>query len=289
MIGEIEITHNQAQSLNVLPYVQISGHLEKCCLLLSANESYARAEQDIQVLTGMNVPHSTQQRLVHRHEFPEVIVSETVEEISIDGGKVRLRSPLGEPCIWNDYKAIRLHELATGAYFKENAALVDWANRQPLATPLFGLGDGHDGIWNVFEGIGTSEQRYEILDWYHLKENLYNIPGSLGRIKQVEALLWKGNVDAAIEAFNGCVSSEAVNFVIHLQKHRSRIPNYQYLQHEGVSIGSGAVESAVKQIARRVKLSGAQWDVINVPQLLKHRCAYLNGYFETSPQLNDDA
>ena len=288
MIGEIEITHNQAQALNVLPYVQISGHLEKCCLLLSANESYARAEQDIQVLTGMNVSHSTQQRLVHRHEFPEVIVSETVKEISIDGGKVRLRTPLGEPCIWNDYKAIRLHELATAAYFKENAALVDWANRQPLATPLFGLGDGHDGIWNVFEGIGTSEQRYEILDWYHLKENLYNIPGSLGRIKQVEALLWKGNVDAAIEAFNGCVSSEAVNFVVHLQKHRSRIPNYQYLQHEGVSIGSGAVESAVKQIARRVKLSGAQWDVINVPQLLKHRCAYLNGYFETFPQSNND-
>lgn len=216
-------------------------------------------------------------------------MSETVEEISIDGGKVRLRTPLGEPCIWNDYKAIRLHELATGAYFKENAALVDWANRQPLATPLFGLGDGHDGIWNMFEGIGTSEQRYEILDWYHLKENLYNIPGSLGRIKQVEALLWKGNVDAAIEAFNGCIRTEAVNFVVHLQKHRSRIPNYEYLQHEGVSIGSGAVESAVKQIARRVKLSGAQWDVINVPQLLKHRCAYLNGYFETSPQLNNHA
>ena len=289
MIGEIQITHNQAQALNVLSYVQISGHLEKCCLLLSANESYARAEQDIQVLTGMNVPHSTQQRLVHRHEFPDVIVSETVEEMSIDGGKVRLRTPLGEPCIWNDYKAIRLHELATAAYFKENAALVDWANQQPLATPLFGLGDGHDGIWNLFEGIGTPEQRNEILDWYHLKENLYNIPGSVSRIERVEALLWKGNVDAAIEAFNGCVSSESVNFVAHLQKHRSRIPNYEYLQHEGVSIGSGAVESAVKQIARRVKLSGAQWDTSNVPQLLKHRCAYLNGYFETSPQLQNVA
>ena len=258
------------------------------------------AKQDIQVLTGVNIPHSTQQRFVHRHEFPDVIVSETVQEMSIDGahvlrgklppqtllGKVRLRTPLGEPCIWNDYKAIRLHKLATtvrAVYFKENAALVDWANQQPLATPLFGLGDGHDGIWNLFEGIGTLEQRYEILDWYHLKENLYNIPGCVGRIKQVKALLWKGNVDAAIEAFNGCVSFEAVNFVAHLQKHRSRIPHYEYLQHEGVSIESGAVESAVKQIARQVKLSGAQWDVSNVPQLLKHRCAYL-GYFETSPQ-----
>jgi hypothetical protein len=233
----LEITQKQAQSLDILPYVQISGHLERCCLLLSANESYGRAEQDIEFLTGMKVSHSSQQRLVHRHKFPEVLVSETVEEISIDGGKVRLRTPLGERCIWNDYKAIRLHELATAAYFKENASLVDWANHQPLATPLFGLGDGHDGIWNVFESIGTPEQRYEILDWYHLKENLYNILGSLGRIEQVEALLWKGNVDAAIEAFNGCVSCEAVNFVAHLQKHRSRIPNYEYLQHEGGPLG----------------------------------------------------
>jgi hypothetical protein len=62
----------------------------------------------------------------------------------------------------------------------------------------------------------------------------------------------------------------------HLQKHRTRIPNYEYLQLEGFDIGSGAVESAVKQIARRVKISGAQWEGKNVPQVLKHRCAYLN-------------
>jgi hypothetical protein len=28
---------------------------------------------------------------------------------------------------------------------------------------------------------------------------------------------------------------------------------------EGISIGSGAVESTVKQIGQRIKLSGAQW------------------------------
>ncbi len=43
------------------------------------------------------------------------------------------------------------------------------------------------------------------------------------------------------------------------------------------SIGSGAVESAVKQIDRRTKISGAQWNIENVPQVLAHRCAYLNG------------
>ena len=43
------------------------------------------------------------------------------------------------------------------------------------------------------------------------------------------------------------------------------------------SIGSGAVESAVKQIAHRVKLTGAQWKKENVPHILQLRCTYLNG------------
>ena len=269
----------------MLPYVQISGYLEKCCLLLSANESYERAQQDIEVLTGVSVSHSTHQRLVHRHDFGQVVVNKSVEAMSIDGGKVRLRTSLGEPCIWNDYKAVQLHEQATAAYFKDNAALIEWVNRQPLGTSFIGLGDGHDGIWNLFAGIGTSEQRQEILDWYHLVENLYKVPGSMKRLERAEKLLWKGNLEDAIAEFKECKSSEALNFVAYLQRHRARIPNYEYLQLEGFDIGSGAVESAIKQISRRVKLSGAQWEAQNVPQVLKHRCAYLNSYFSSSDQL----
>lgn len=62
------------------------------------------------------------------------------------------------------------------------------------------------------------------------------------------------------------------------KQNRHRIVNYDYYQREQIcSIGSGAVESAIKQISRRVKISGAQWNEDNVPQVLAHRCAYLNG------------
>jgi hypothetical protein len=57
IIGDLAITTKQAKALNVLPYIQMSGYLEKCCLLLSANESYERSQQDIEVLTGMRVSH----------------------------------------------------------------------------------------------------------------------------------------------------------------------------------------------------------------------------------------
>ena len=35
----------------------------------------------------------------------------------------------------------------------------------------------------------------------------------------------------------------------------------------------------LSRFGRRVKISGAQWHRNNVAQVLKHRCAYLNGYF----------
>lgn len=154
-----------------------------------------------------------------------------------------------------------------------------WVNGQPLATPLTCLGDGHDGIWNLFEEIARASQRQEILDWFHLKENLHKLGGSQQRLATVEALLWKGNVDAAIQEFKDWQHERVDTFIAYLNKHRHRLVNYSYFQAEGISIGSGTIESTVKQIGARIKLSGAQWKAENVPQVLLHRCAYLNGQF----------
>jgi len=250
-------------------------------LLLSANESDPRAEEDIRVLTGIEVSHGTQQRMVHRQTFERPELKEAIEEISIDGGKVRLRTAQGKPCEWRDYKAVNLHFSAREAFFQDNDSLVDWVNQQPSSHPLTCLGDGHPGIWNIFAKIGKKEQRLEILDWYHLVENLGKVGGSNQRLERVESLLWKGNVDAAIQEFADWKHGNAAKFINYLNEHRHRIINYDYLQAEGISIGSGAIESTIKQIGRRIKISGAQWNSENVPQVLQHRCAYLNGSFST--------
>ena len=103
--------------------------------------------------------------------------------------------------------------------------------------------------------------------------------GSQQRLDTVEAFLWQGDVDSAIEQFNDWQHERVSLFVAYLNKHRQRIVNYGYYQAEGISIGSGAIESTVKQIGRRIKISGAQWKKDNVPQVLQHRSAYLNGQF----------
>jgi hypothetical protein len=248
-------------------------------LLLSANESYARTAEDIEILTGITVSHSTQQRLVHRQMFELPQATPAVTEMSLDGGKIRLRTPQGEPCEWRDYKAVNLHEQVVGAFFQDNPSLVNWVNDQPLSAPLTCLGDGHDGIWNLYNQISSPTQRREILDWYHLVENLGKVGGSQQRLDAVETLLWQGDVEGAIEQFQDWHHERVGTFIAYLGKHRHRLVNYAYYQAEGISIGSGAVESTVKQIGQRIKLAGAQWRKDNVPQVLKHRCAYLNGHF----------
>ena len=275
----MSLSETQAQVLAVGAYTRWSPQLVKCCLLVSANESYARAAEDIEVLTGIAVPHSTQQRLVQRQTFEELQATSAVAEMSLDGGKVRLRTAQGEACEWRDYKAVNLHQQGVAAFFQDNSSLVDWVTAQPLADPLTCLGDGHDGIWNLYAQIGTAAQRQEILDWYHLVENLGKVGGSQQRLDAAQACLWRGDVDGAIAQFNDWQPERVMTFTAYLNKHRHRIVNYGYYQAEGISIGSGAIESTVKQMGQRIKLAGAQWEKGNVPQVLKHRCAYLNGQF----------
>jgi len=85
---------------------------------------------------------------------------------------------------WQEYR-VRLHDLEA-IYFQDNDALIEWVNHQPLASPITCLGDGHDGVWNINE-IANGERR-EILDWYHLMENLHKVV-SLKRLRQAETLL----------------------------------------------------------------------------------------------------
>jgi len=110
-VGEIPITEKQADKLNLPERCRISPFLEKCCLRIAANESYKNAEEELAILTGIEVGHSTLHRLVQRTEFSPPDAKQTVTELSVDGGKVRVRTEPGQSCEWLEYKAIRLQEI----------------------------------------------------------------------------------------------------------------------------------------------------------------------------------
>lgn len=67
-------------------------------------------------------------------------------------------------------------------------------------------------------------QRREVLNWFHLMENLAKVGGSLKRLNQAQAL------------FVECKRKQARNFCQYLHKHRHRIINYEYYQAEQICI-----------------------------------------------------
>ena len=163
------------------------------------------------------------------------------------------------------------------AWFQKNEELVSWVNQQTFDSILNCVGDGHPGVWNLMNQFNPEGKTRQILDWFHLVENLHKVGGSLKRIAHGKELLWQGKVDATLALFSSLKKTQAQNFCTYLNNHRHRIVNYDYYQSENIcAIASGAVESTVKQIDRRLKISGAQWKIDNVPQVLKHRCAYLD-------------
>ncbi|ELS04536.1 Uncharacterized protein family (UPF0236) [Xenococcus sp. PCC 7305] len=215
--------------------------------------------------------------IVKKCQLPKPKIAQKAEALSVDGGTVRLRTALGQESEWRNYKALKVHEQIGVAFFRDNEGLIEWINQQSLSQNITCLGDGHDGIWNIIQEISHEQQRREVLDWYHLKENLYRVGGSIRRLKKVEHYLWQGFVKEAIEEFEGLKNKKAQNFQAYLRKHQKRIPDYQLYQELKICIGSGSVESLIKQIASRVKITGAQWNKNNISQMLTLRCAYLNG------------
>ncbi len=263
---------------------QLSPALEKCCLRLSAQNSYQKTAENIKTLMGIKISSSSLHRLVQKIELPAAQAKEKVNSASIDGGKIRIRSEQTGKGEWRDYKGVSLHQSICEAFFQMPEQLQNWSEQQPL-TPIFNcLGDGHDGVWKIAKNFGRGKVliKREILDWYHLVENLDKVKGSRQRLKRVKTLLWRGEVEKAISEFEQLNKHQARCCQNYLSKHRERIPCYDQYHKWGIPIGSGTVESTIKQIAARVKIAGAIWNRENVGQILRLRCAYLNN----SPSLS---
>lgn len=125
------------------------------------------------------------------------------------------------------------------AQIRRNEALVAWLKTQLMASLVLCLGDGHPGIWNLFAQMGDQQNRLEILDWYHLMENLEKVGGAAARLTRVRGYLWRGEVEQALAEFDDWSPPQVENFRAYLKRHRHQIVNYDYYQREGISIGSG--------------------------------------------------
>lgn len=245
---------------------------------MCAKTSYHQAETDVETLTGVKVSAKTQERIVKRTPLGPPAVTEPVTEIALDGGMVRLVSASDKPSEWKQYKAVRLNGTGSGmAWFQSNETLIEWLKGLALMSLFYCLGDGHPGIWSLFGQLDVPQIQDEVLDWFHLMENLHKVEATSEQLQQAESFLWEGQVDKAIKLLSVVKTDASKRFQTYLQNHRGRIPNYRYYQMEGLPISSSPVESWIKQIDERIQITGARWKPENVSQILALRCAYLNG------------
>jgi len=239
--------------------------------------------------------------LRHDHHDPKLV--------SIDGGFVNIRDDG-----WRELKVgavsdieIRLErnpqnhnldEIAHGVNVNYTAVLGSkeeftpalWAlaveHSVPIARKRASVGDGALWIWDVAEDVCPDGR--QIVDWFHAVEHLSKAAHVLYPhqkkdekkrkrwLNTYKEHLYMGRIHKIITTLTKRGCSE---FVTYFKRHQRRM-QYQQFREEGLPIGSGTIESGVKQFKQRLCATGMRWNESNANQMVTIRSAVLSNQFD---------
>lgn len=153
------------------------------------------------------------------------------------------------------------------------------------------LGDGAAWIWNL--AATHFYDSHQVVDWYHAKEHLVSAvyllegegtEGAKRRLREWEQMLYQGHAlriaqyleaEAERRPQREEIQQEAGYF-----RNNYRRMNYLEMREEGWVIGSGMVESGVKQFKARFAGPGMRWSRIGAERLLPVRAAVMSRRFD---------
>lgn len=228
--------------------------------------------------------------------------------VSMDGGFINIRNQgwrelkVGaiadiELRSERDPKTQELDEMAHGVNVDYTAVLGTkddftpalWAlavKRQvPTALKRSTVGDGALWIWNVAEDVCPDST--QIVDWFHAVEHLADAahvlyPDEKDAKKRKRWLkiykdhLYMGRIHKIIGVLTKRGHPEQA---LYFERHQRRMQYHQFRE-EGLPIGSGTVESGVKQFKLRLCGTGMRWDEQNANIMLILRAAALSNEFD---------
>lgn len=160
------------------------------------------------------------------------------------------------------------------------------------------IGDGAEWIWNhiptLLERLGLPTEAYQLLDFYHVTQHLQifadaAFPQESERKKwfnSARSLLKKGKINALLEqmtAISGSAQGDPRGIMIsqinYLTKgHKEGHLNYAFIAALKLPIGSGAIESLIRQVVNlRMKGNGKFWLRNNAEIMLHARCQWIAG------------
>ena len=158
------------------------------------------------------------------------------------------------------------------------------------AAEVIVLADGARWIWNMVEDLRP--HAIQILDFSHAKPYLWEA-GKLSYgegsafvapwVKERETLLLTDQVEHVIAHLLAFLELRpALAPILHYFHHNQARMRYGTYRQRGYFIGSGAIESAGKQLAAgRIKGPGMRWNVTELNSLLQLRCMFLDQSWQT--------
>ena len=146
------------------------------------------------------------------------------------------------------------------------------------------IADGATWIWNWIED--TYPDSIQIVDYFHAKQHLCEFANEYFKEKenakkwldiQGDVLITKG-VSPVIKVLRKLKSTKKLAQLLnYFQKNEKRM-QYHFFKEKGLLIGSGAIESAHKDVLQaRLKLSGQRWTMKGLQQMAQLRCVYKSG------------
>jgi Uncharacterised protein family (UPF0236) len=162
--------------------------------------------------------------------------------------------------------------------------------RGERAAEVIVLADGARWIWNMVADL--LPHAVQILDFSHAKAYLWEaakiIYGEGSAfvapwVKERETLLLEDKVPHVITHLRTFLDLRpALAPILHYFEQNQARMRYGTYRQKGYFIGSGAIESAGKQLAAgRIKGPGMRWNVTEVNALLKLRCVFLEQSWQT--------
>ena len=166
------------------------------------------------------------------------------------------------------------------------------------AKEILLIADGADWIWQhippLLNRLGCGDFTHYLVDFYHATEHLQDF-ASAAFSKEKERLTWfisarkdlkSGKIDELLEQMKQVRKSSRgsrrkilTNQINYFDKRRNKgLLNYDKISQLNLPIGSGAVESLIRQAVNlRLKGNGKFWLKENAEIILHARCQWLSG------------
>jgi hypothetical protein len=292
----------------LLPYEQCCAVFEEIGERMIPASSIWRQTQRHGERLQAYVAHQREQISIERIVLPDQRYDHDRRKgVSIDGGMMNIRGEgwrelkVGavfdiETRLERNPKTQELDEMAHGVQVHYTAVLGSketftpalWAlaveQDVPTARERAVVGDGAAWVWNVAEDVCPDSR--QIVDWFHAVQHLAEAAAALypddqdaqKRQRWLETYknhLYLGRIHKIIAALH---KRDRADLAGYFENHQRRM-QYLEFREEGFPIGSGTVESGVKQFKQRLTGTGMRWNVDNANRMLVIRAAVLGRDF----------